>query len=133
MAVTIAKILKILNMEGTEFEDGVIEMHIETASAIVDAKNKLKLKNPIVEVAKLRLAAYLAYLSYADAPENHLPGQIDPQSGAWKPISDAPVRETQTKLSAMKKAADEALEALEELNDTTEKHYGVAFGTLHIK
>ena len=132
MAVTEAKVLKTLNMEGTEFEEGVIELQIESASAIVDAKNRNGAAASIVEIAKLRLAAYLTYLAYADAPENHLPGEVDSQSGVWKPIGDAPNRDILNKLNALKKIADEAIETMEE-SSAMPTGFAPAFGSMHIK
>lgn len=133
MAVTEEKVLHVLNMEGSEFEEGVVELQIETAEAIVDAKNTNGAAAAIVEVAKLRLAAYLSYLAYCDAPENHLPGEVDPQSGVWKPIADPAVRnELLTKLKALKAVADEAIETMQESSSAVPS-IAPAFGRMHIK
>lgn len=133
MAVTEEKVLHTLNMEGSEFEDGVVELQIETAEAIVDAKNTNGAAASIVEVAKLRLAAYLAYLAYCDAPENHLPGEVDQQSGVWKPVADPARREELlTKLKALKEIADEAIETMQE-SSAAVPSIGPAFGRMHIK
>lgn len=133
MAVTEEKVLHVLNMEGTEFEDGVVELQIETAEAIVDAKNTNGAAAAIVEVAKLRLAAYLSYLAYCDAPENHLPGEVDQQSGVWKPVADPARREELlTKLKALKEIADEAIETMQE-SSAAVPSIGPAFGRMHIK
>ena len=135
MAVTEEKVLHVLNMEGTEFEDGVVELQIETAEAIVDAKNTNGAAAAIVEVAKLRLAAYLSYLAYCDAPENHLPGEVDQQSGVWKPVAEAAAREQNNmlnKLKALKAVADEAIETMLESSDVVPS-IGPAFGRMHIK
>jgi len=135
MAVTEEKVLHVLNMEGTEFEDGVVELQIETAEAIVDAKNTNGAAAAIVEVAKLRLAAYLAYLAYCDAPENHLPGEVDQQSGVWKPVAEAAAREQNNmlnKLKALKAVADEAIETMQE-SSAAVPSIAPAFGRMHIK
>ena len=132
MAVTEDKVLKILNMEGTAFEEGAVELHIEMASALVDAKNRSGASADIVEVAKLRLAAYYAYLAYCDMPENHLPGQTDDE-GDWDPVADPPARlDMKAKLDALKKASDEAIEAMQEsLASVTS--IAPAFGGMRIK
>jgi len=135
MAVTEEKVLHVLNMEGTEFEDGVVELQIETAEAIVDAKNTNGAAAAIVEVAKIRLAAYLSYLAYCDAPENHLPGEVDQQSGVWKPVAEAAAREQNNmlnKLKALKAVADEAIETMQESSEAVPS-IAPAFGRMHIK
>lgn len=135
MAVTEEKVLHVLNMEGSEFEEGVIELQIESASAIVAAKNRNGAAADIVEVAKLRLAAYLAYLAYCDNPENHLPGEVDQQSGIWKPVAEAAARDQSNmmnKLKALKAVADEAIATMLESSEVKEMHVP-AFGRMHIK
>lgn len=135
MAVTEEKVLRVLNMEGTEFEEGVVELQIESASALVDAKNRNGAAASIVEVAKLRLAAYLSYLAYCDAPENHLPGEVDQQSGVWKPIGEAATRNQSdmlNKLKALKQVADEAIDTMLE-SSAMEPGFAPAFGRMHIK
>ncbi len=128
-----ADVLMALNMRGQEFEPGVILQKINVAGITVDALNRHGAAGEIVRVAKLQLAAYLSYLAYCDAPANKLPGQIDPSTGQWMPIDDPEARiNMASKLDALKKAADEAIDAM---LDSTARPSGFApvLGRLHIK
>lgn len=129
-AITDADVLKALNMKGREFETGVIAQKIMVAGTIVDSRNRGGATGDIVLVAKLQLAAYLSYLAYCDSPENHLPGSIDPSTGHWIPVDDPEARfNMSAKLSALKRASDEAVAALDE----PIMGFAPVFGALRIK
>lgn len=133
MSVTKIDVLRVLNMEESEFLDGVLDLQISSAVAIVEAKNKGGATGKIVEIAILRLSAYYSYLAYSDDPKNRLPGSIDPNTGVWTPVADPAMRvNMDPKLKALKAASDDAIETMQE---SVSSPLGImpSFGVLRIK
>jgi len=92
----------------SELKDEVIQLAIDEAEALVDAKADPSAPERLLWLAKLRLASYYAYLSYSDRVFNELPGTFS-RTGEWTPIGDAIWRDVRDKLDKMERAAKEAL------------------------
>jgi len=94
--------------EASELRDEVIQLAIDEAEILVDAKADPSNPERLLWLAKLRLAAYYAYLSYSDRVFNELPGTFS-STGEWNPIGSAIWRDVRDKLDKMERAAKEAL------------------------
>lgn len=92
----------------SELKDEVIQLAIDEAEALVNAKADPSAPESLLWLAKLRLAAYYAYLSYSDRVFNELPGTFS-RTGEWTPIGSAIWRDVRDKLDKMDRAAKEAL------------------------
>lgn len=92
----------------TELQEEVILISIQQADALIDSKGSSTAPAALTWLAKLRLSAYYAYLSYSDRVFNELAGSHS-RTGEWNPIGQAIWRETRDKLAAMERAATKAL------------------------
>ncbi|MDH7597556.1 MAG: hypothetical protein QHG98_07465 [Methanothrix sp.] len=108
MTVTVEDVLKCLNMEGHEFQDGAIEMHIQSATVYVRTIVGGNVPPDLFDEAVMRYAAYLAYLSYADHAINNLPVQIDERTGEMRPAQTVINRTIET-LDHLREAANNAI------------------------
>ena len=91
-----------------ELPEDVILISIMQADALIDSKANPDALTALVWLAKLRLSAYYAYLTYSDRVFNELAGSHS-RTGEWNPIGQALWRETRDKLAAMEKQATKAL------------------------
>lgn len=129
--IRISQVRSVINIFKTsELMDDVILIAIQQADALIDAKASSTAPAGLIWLAKLRLSAYYAYLSYSDRIFNELPGSHS-RTGEWNPIGQAIWRETREKLAAMERAAIKALKEIGIDQDEIGKPYTVpVFGTI---
>lgn len=113
-----------------ELPEDTILIAIQQADALIDSKAVSTAPAALIWLAKLRLSAYYAYLSYSDRVFNELPGS-HARTGEWNPIGQAIWRETRDKLAAMERAATKALKDIGIDQEAIGKPYTVpVFGTI---
>jgi len=110
-----------------ELTSDVIRLAVLQAEAFIDSNLMRPAPEAMIWLAKLRLAAYYAYMAYSDRVFNELAGVFD-QTGNWNPIGQAIWRETRDKLQALEKAANQALKQIgidESVEPRTIPHFGI--------
>ncbi len=129
--IRISQVRSVINIFKTsELQDDVILIAIQQADALIDSKASSTAPPALIWLAKLRLSAYYAYLSYSDRIFNDLPGSHS-RTGEWNSIGQAIWRETREKLAAMERAATKALKEIGIDQDDIGKPYTVPiFGTI---
>lgn len=104
--LSVRRVIDILSPE--ELDDEVILSAIRRAA--MEVLNQRVEGAPVaaVRLAILHRAAYLSYESYSDRVTHQLAGVFDSE-GVWNPVASVVVRETQSKLKALKDIADAAV------------------------
>lgn len=117
--VSVADVRIELNMlTDQDLSDEVIEGAIQRANTYVSEMAKLsRTKSPMIMLARLNYASYLAYQAYADRVLNIISGKLD-ESGIYLPEGEIIQREVASKLADVKANSERTLNWLRMFGST---------------